>query len=219
MLRDSSHVGLVLGVTATALCCWVAGCADESRSVGKHIRHHVVETVVDQGVTLDRNAGAEEVVYVFLRAVADDYGAGDDMDLREAAFDRQLAVCAPDYMFGRVFRKSLGRDKAVQEIVWRWAPVLGHYRADFSASLSEAKERMIVARRGEAPEGDGTYGDAFIEFASPDGDPNASVVAKFLIVREKGYLRIAQVGYEKRIRHLSSEALKRLGYTVVSPTA
>ncbi len=191
-----------------ALICLIGasatGCNDKSRDVGKRVRHHVVETVVDQGVTLDESAGPEEVVYVLLRAIVDDYAAGKDAALREAAFDRQLALCAPDHIFSRTVRKSFGREEGVQRIVWRWAPVLGHYRGDFPADLESAKRRLVTVRQVKDDDGRLERARVELEVASPDEDPNASVVAQFQLVREGGYLRVAQVGFVKGRRHITS---------------
>lgn len=213
MRRAETRRAMTRGVSLWLLAAVLAagGCNDRERSVGQRVRHHVVQTVVDQGVTLNRGADPREVVYVLLCAIRDDYAAGDDPAAREAAFDRELAVCAPDYMYFRAFRRSVGRDDAVQRIVWHWAPTLGHYRADFPADWESASKRLVVARTSTTPgpEGETEQARVMIELASPSGDPNASVVGQFQLVREKGYWRIAQVGFVKGIRHLTAGILER----------
>lgn len=185
---------------------FACGCDDPMRQVGQRARPVVVQTVVDQGVTLDKDADAKKVVYVLLRAIKDDVEAGNDFSAREAAFDRQLAVCAPDFIFNSSSRQSLGREEGVRRIVWHWAPTLGHYTGDFPVDLARAGERLIVApstakQIAKAEDGVGVL----LELADPSGDPNASVIAKFLLVREAGYQRIAHVGFYKGKRHLPKE--------------
>ncbi|MEE9294405.1 MAG: hypothetical protein V3W34_05495 [Phycisphaerae bacterium] len=198
---------------ACAAAALLSGCADETRQLGRQIRNHEVKTVVDQGLTLDREVEPAAVVFVLLQAVRDDYDAGDDTDAREAAFDRQLAVCAPDHIYSRAFRKNLGRDDSVQRIVWRWAPILGHYTDDFPKDWESGRRRLLTDRTVEdqGPSGPFERTRVLLELASPTGDPNASVVAQFQLVREKGYWRVAQVGYLQGLRHLTPAHLKRLG--------
>lgn len=204
--------GLLIALVASS------GCNDESRNVGKGIRHHVVEPVTDQGLTLDQNADPKDVVYVLLRAIVDDYDAGDDAAAREAAFDRQLALCAPDYIFERAFHQSFGRDEAVQRIVWRWGPTLGHYRADFPKSVDEVRGRLLRATSDTVKDASGAEIERtrlFLELASPTGNVNANIVAQFQLVKEKGFWRVSQVGFASGIRHISviAERLKSKGIT------
>ncbi len=203
--------GVVMG-TICALGALVSGCKEDHRSVGSEIRHVVVRTVVDQGLTLDQKSEPTEVVYALLCAIRDDYAAGEDGAAREAAFDRQLALCAPDHIFSRVYRRSVGRDDAVQRIVWRWAPTLGHYRDDFPTDWESARARLVVARTmtEERATGPLNVSRVLVELGSPSGEVNASVVAQFQLVREQGYWRVAQVGFAKKIRHLTPDLLERL---------
>ncbi len=205
MMRRIPEFVCAVGV----VCLLVAGCNDESREVGKQIRHHVVATVVDQGVTLDQDAGPREVIFVLLRAIYDDYAAGEDSALREAAFDRQLALCAPDHIFARAARKSFGRDESVQRLVWRWGPVLGHYREGFPSDLASARKRLVLAHRTKDESGVVERARVELELASPDGNANASVVAQFQLVRESGYMRVSQVGFVKGRRHIVTASVVR----------
>lgn len=209
--RPSMRLRPVL--VACAAAALLSGCADEAWQVGRRIRNHEVKTVVDQGLTLDQEAEPAAAVFVLLQAVRDDFDAGDDVHAREAAFDRQLALCAPDHIYSRAFRKNLGRDDSVQRIVWRWAPILGHYRDDFPKDWESGRRRLVTDRtiEDQGPSGPLERTSVMLELASPTGDPNASVVAQFQLVREKGYWRVAQVGYLQGIRHLTPAHLKRLG--------
>lgn len=183
---------------------WIAGCADESKHFGERLRSVTVRTVVDQGLTLDQQADPRRVVFVFLAAVKDDVRAEGDLSMREAALDRQLAVCAPDYIFKHALRATMGRDRSVQEIVKRWAPALAYYVESFPTDPEEIDKRLVaetlpsVVKEGESVERTRTS----LELADPSGAPEASVVAQFLLVREHGFWRVASVGYQKSRRHL-----------------
>jgi hypothetical protein len=216
----STHLYRFLRIPFFACALIVAfgfwGCASESRKVGQRVRDLAVRTVEDQGLTLDEQADPRDVVYVFLRAVYDDYAAGDNRDAREAAFDRQLNLCAVDYIASRAFRQSLGRNKSVQQIVWRWAPIVGHYREDFPKDVAIARTRMVADRIETVTISGSDYEvtRVLLELASPDGDPNASVVAQFQLVREQGYWRIGQVGFVKSIRHITDDLRQRMSRRV-----
>jgi hypothetical protein len=195
----------------TALCAaaialgaaMLNGCEDPQRVVGQRARTVVVQPVSAYGLTLDESAGPREVAYVLLRAIKDDIEADEDFDAREAAFDLQLAVSAPDTIFERSVRKGLGRDENVRRIVWHWAPTLGHYKDDFPESWPEAQERMARLPYSNAPRGE-EWTRVLIELADPSGDPNAAVVAEIQLVREKGFWRVVQVGFLRGTRHLKT---------------
>jgi hypothetical protein len=187
------------------LCLLAAvGCNDQGRTVSERVRDLSVHTVTDHGITLDKNADPEQVVLVLLRAIEDDIDAGSDVEARSAAFDRELALCAPDHMYERSFRPNLPRNEAVQRVVWHWAPTLAHYEADFPKSDAEAKSRLVVKiKPASQTKANDDWADVMLELADPSGDVNASVIAKFRLVREAGYWRVAQVGFVKGKRHLS----------------
>jgi len=90
---------LVLGV---ALATIATGCGRDARLTGKQLREPDVRTITAYDVTLDHDASPKEVVYVLLRAIADDYAAGDDHEARESALDKQFAVAAPSRSTVRV---------------------------------------------------------------------------------------------------------------------
>jgi len=185
-----------------ALVC--SGCGDDARVVGvAGERHVVVTTVTDVGMTLDESAEPAKVVYVLLRAIKDDVDAGDDRQAREAAFVRELQVCAPDTIFARSLRQSLGRDENVRQIAWHWAPTLAYYTGDFPRDWADAQRRMATsnAEYRNDPNRD-RWTRVYIELADPTGNPNASVIAQFELVREANHWRIVQVGFVRERRHL-----------------
>ena len=204
-VRPARSHRLRLPVTYVAALAIGAGlltaCKHEQRMVGQEARAVVVQTVTQYGLTLDESADPRMVAYVLLRAIKDDIEAGDDIEAREAAFDRQLALSAPDTIFDRSVRTGLGRDENVRRIVWHWAPTLGHYKDDFPLDWPAAEQRMVQSPVRNAPD-QGNWTRVFIELADPSGDPNASVVAQVQLVREGGYWRVVQVGFKRGTRQL-----------------
>ena len=171
----------------------------------------LARTVTDMGLTLDEDAHFKKVVYVLLRAIKDDVEAGDDVAARQAAFERQLAVCAPDYIFKRALMKGLGRERAVRDIVWHWAPTLAHYVGDFPLDYQSFVDRSQLTRVAIAGDDEGKQEkrDIRIELADPSGDPNASVVAGIRLERENGLWRVTVVGFDRTKRHLNIPGLER----------
>ncbi len=181
----------------------LAGCSKQPRTVGERVREEIVaKTVTQRGITLDKNATPKQVVFAFLRAVKDDFEAGDDRIAREAAFDLQLDLCAADHIYERSTRQNFKRNRAVQRIVWRWTPILAHYVGDFPESLADADTRMLKRTPTHAAAEPEQWQNVVLELADPSGDANASVLSLFRLVRENGYWRVLQVGYVKSARHL-----------------
>lgn len=176
--------------------------------VGQQARHVFVTTVTDAGVTLDQAADPKQVVYVLLQAIRDDFDAGADVGKRERAFDRQLAVSAPDTIFRRASQANLGRDEFIRQAVWHWAPTLGHYQRDFPVDLASARTRIRVEDRPGKGYDTGQSGEhwayAFLELADPSDLPEATVIAQFQLVREAGYWRVVQLGFAKSPRRFPS---------------
>ena len=196
-----------LVIITLAMCStgWLlSGCKDTSQSVGQRIRQVDVRTVTDQGRTLGPDADPKEVVYVLVRALKDDIEAGDDAAGRSVAYDRQLAVCAPAHIHKYTVRRNLTQDENVYHVVWHWAPTLGHYVHNFDFDWPTARDEMLLEM---IPANASQIGEerarVSLEMADPSGDTNASVVARFELVREQGYWRVYQLGFAKGIRHLA----------------
>jgi len=204
--------GCVLLIAVSAVVGGLGGCHDERRMAGQRVRDVEVQTVSAYGRSLDKGADAKEVVYVLLRAIADDVAAGDDVEAREAAFDVQLSVSAPDTIFARSVRQKLGRNENVRRVVWHWGPTLGHYAGDLPENWEEAERRLVEATALVGGGGDGEeWRRVLIELADPSGDANASVVGQFQLVRESGFWRVVQVGFLRGARHLKARDLASRG--------
>ncbi|MBI4582060.1 MAG: hypothetical protein HY718_20350, partial [Planctomycetes bacterium] len=118
-----------------------AGCTDdEEKPPAAEVR-----TVEAYGVTLGPEATPQEVVYVLLRSIADDYEAAKAKDAKAARSAQELtfSLAAPKIMEERLVgavnqlndlhKKSLGdeRDARLFKTARYWAPIVGHYRASF----------------------------------------------------------------------------------------
>lgn len=203
MLRRTAQFAVLLTLAVIVL---LPGCSKQPRTVGERIRDEIIaKTVTQQGIKLDEKATPEQVVFALLQAVKDDFEAGDDRNARDEAFDRQLELCAPDHIYERSARKNFTRNRAVQRIVWHWTPILAHYIGDFPATLAEAESRMVQQTPSHAASQPDQWQNVILELADPSGDPNASVLAMFRLVREKGHWRVLQVGFVKTRRHLNAD--------------
>jgi hypothetical protein len=199
-------VGLALaGAGAVALLA----CSKETVLRGETVRHVVVGPVTDQGMVLDENATPTQVTYAALKAIRDDVLADGDREAREAAFDRELHVCAPDAIFQH-YRRFFGsypveRDESVHKCVRMWAPTLDRYVGNFDFDWPTAQQKMLQLKPRPSNTEDGQSVAVLLEAADPD--PNvvgdASVVIRIELVQEDGFWRVSHVGFHPRIRHLN----------------
>jgi|GEM_PF-861915 len=106
-----------------------------------------VKTVEAYGVTLGPDASPQQVAWVLLRSIADDYAAAraKDVDAQRKAQALTVAVAAPNKIEERLVgvanqlnpglnKQSLGedRDRRIFKTVHYWAPIVGHYVASFA---------------------------------------------------------------------------------------
>ncbi|MBU0719483.1 MAG: hypothetical protein KJ749_14655, partial [Planctomycetes bacterium] len=97
-----ANVLVLLGVVVGNSVALAAGCesAGAGRLANRKVEKPEVRTVTHYGMTLDEDASPEEVAFVLLRAIRDDFYAAD-LASREAAIDMQLDVCAANEMAAR----------------------------------------------------------------------------------------------------------------------
>jgi hypothetical protein len=193
MNLDKVRVVGILAVVAPGF--WLAGgCSRDPHLVDETIRAVVVESVEDSGVRLDQNAEPVEVVYVLLRAMHDDFKAGDDRAARQAAFDRQLSICAPDTIIADRpgnLADSYTRDEYIHKLVWSWTPLVSHYVDQFPADLASAGQVVSIRQRNG---GERETAVAALVLQDPTG---ATTDAKLEIelVKEGGFWRVAGMGW------------------------
>jgi len=205
---------MILSMFAT-----LGGCSRDARLAGQHVRDAAAHPLTAYGVRLDESASPSQVVYVFLKAVVDDYKAGSDRKARDKALDVQFGVAAPDTITASDPRNVRANDEDKKEHLFRtiyhWAPTVGHYRASFSGDLNAIKPRM----REEIDPTDPTKAQVFVNMFNP-ADPDrqrTGVVAWFLLTREHNLWRIYWVGFDPSSRDWNAR-LPKNSYAVTRPT-
>jgi len=146
-LRRRTRAIHVVGLAVvTAGAAWVGGCSHSEEKVPPA----EVKTVEAYGVTLDPSASPQQVAYVLLRSIADDYAAArakdyeaekkaQDLTYSLAAFDeieRRLLGAARQLNQGTT-KAALGPQRAAKifKTVHYWAPIVGHYVPSFARHL------------------------------------------------------------------------------------
>ncbi len=194
-----------------ALCCVVittgviamTGCRRDVRLAGRNIPDVKVQTVTHYGVTLDESASPEQVAYVALRAIADDFRAAS-ADARDAALAIQFDVCAANIIASRN-RTSVERKEHVYNIVYRWTPTVAHYVADFPTDWESAKSRLRRGALTRTKSGAGEIEEAAVvmEVDDPSGDPRARVVLVVFMAKDGGYWRVIHLGFDPNRRTIT----------------
>jgi hypothetical protein len=189
---------IVLGMVLT-------GCRRDARLADHALRDPDLGPVTAYGKTLDPTARPQEVVYVLLRAIADDYAAGDDRAAREAALDTQFAISAADWI-----KQRMGGDRLTEQeqreqlyrVVQHWAPTLGFYRHDFTDEYHDLVQRMHVnyPLQASAKTEECTV---YVNCTHPDPEsagPRSGAVAIIRLIRVDGYWRVGWVGFDDAVR-------------------
>lgn len=208
---ENGHRYRWLCAVAAVFCAaaGLSGCGRDARLADHDLRDPAVGPVTAYGMRLDKNADPKEVVYVLLRAVVDDYAAGDDQQAREKVLDTEFAVCAPEEI-KRIAagNQALTKQEQLEHLykaINHWAPTLGFYRDDFKPDFDEMAERMYVATRSGTPE----RAEVFLNVAYPnpsEGEENAGMVARFGLIMEDGFWRIWWVGWDRSTRNWKEKA-------------
>ena len=194
-MRIESDIPFRAAAIALGAAIW-CGCGRDAHLAGENLRHATVKAVTYYGVTLDQNATPEQVAFVALRAIRDDFLAKTKAE-REAALDKQFDVCAADAIESRN-RLALSRDEFVHYVVSEWTPVVSHYVADFETGRDKAVTRMV--NRGVTKSaGDEMPGcELAMEVADPGGDPSARVVMLIWLAKDNGYWRVLHFGFDPK---------------------
>ena len=119
-----------------------------------------VKEVVAYSVTLDESASPQQVVYVLLRALRDDFEAAQakDRERQKEALKATFSVAAFSEIEKRLVRvfasggegkvgTGLGahRDHKIYGVINHWTPIVGHYVRSFDLDQAEAVAKMRVA--------------------------------------------------------------------------
>lgn len=196
------YVALVTGVAVAGVV--PAGCNRDVRLAGRDVPHATVKTVSHYGQVLDRDALPEQVAFVALRAIRDDFFA-DSRGARREALMRQFDVCAADVIQARN-RTSVTRDEFIYEVVNHWTPTVSHYAEQFDFDWDTAREKLV---RVDAPSVGSTGSqecEVRMELQDPGGDPNAQVVMIVWLAKDGGFWRVVQLGFDNGRRSIGAES-------------
>ena len=189
---------LITGVCAAFI--GTAGCKRDARLADHKLRHPTVGTVTHYGQTLDQNATPEQVTYVLLRAMRDDFLA-DTKEARDKALDVQFDVCAAGEL-ARQNARSISDAEYIYNVVYHWTPTVAHYMDDINEDYATAEKRFVTKRA----KGIADRLQVMTTLRDPDGDPLAQVVLVVTLVRDEGYWRVLHVGFDPTRRSPAGSA-------------
>ncbi len=172
------------------------GCGRDVRLAGKKVRHVQVGPVTHYGVSLDQAATPEQVAFVALRAIREDFFAATPAE-RDGASDVQFDVAAAEVIASRN-RTSLSRDEYVHHVVTHWTPAVAHYAGDFEVEAGKALGRFKNRGTSKSSGGDVTECELAMEVADPSGDPAAQVVMVAWLAKDGGLWRVLHFGFEPK---------------------
>jgi hypothetical protein len=180
----------------------LGGCSRDVRLSGRKLRTVTVGTKSHYGVKLDPAATPEQVAYVLLRAIRDDFQARTSAE-REAALDVQFDLAAVN-VIGKHNRARMNPAEFLYNVVYRWTPTVSHYVSDFETDFDRARPRLLVS--DPKPAADATDGsqecEVRMEVRDPGGDPNARAVMVVYLSQDSGYWRVLHLGFDPRKRTL-----------------
>ncbi len=194
-------------VSAALLCGFIGwgGCSRDARLAGRNVRKNVtVRAVTHFGVTLDQAASPEQVAYVLLRAIRDDFAASG-RDERDAAIDKQFDLCAGNVIAAKN-RTGMSRSEFLFHVVHRWTPTVSHYVYDFETRWDQAKKRFVRLgpRAAKGSDSGAMECEVIMEVDAPSGDPNARVVLVVYFARDNGFWRVVHLGFDPTRRSIGS---------------
>lgn len=199
-MKKNLHRMIVGPVCACAILSGFA-CNRDVRLAGKRVRQVQVKPTAHYGVELNKDATPEQVAFVALRAIREDFFASDSK-AREAALDIQFDVAAADVIAARN-RTSLSRDDYVHHVVTHWTPAVDHYAHDFELELATATARFKNRGVTRSTAGDTQEVELAMEVSDPGNQATARVVMLVRLAQDAGLWRVLHVGFEPK-RELAS---------------
>lgn len=202
MMRLGRVQVVMLFLCALGPAMWT-GCSRDVRLAGRKLRSVTVGTVTHYGVKLDEKASPQQVAYVVLRAIRDDFLAKSSED-REAALDRQFDLCAANVLDARK-RGKISREELIYNVVYRWTPTVSHYSHDIETEWEKARERFVLlAERPVTGSKNGqTECQVLMEVDDPSDDPNARAVLVVFLVKDSGFWRVSHLGFKPGRRSIN----------------
>ena len=170
--------------------------------VGRKLRDVTVRTVTPYGVTLDKDATPEQVAYVLLRAIRDDFLAESEPE-RDAALDIQFDVVAANEL-PSWNDAGFTRVEALFMVVHNWTPTVAHYVQDFETEWEKARPRFVKSGPRPVKGGNGQKLECqvLMEVHDPSGDPNANALLVVWLIEDSDYWRVLRVGFTPERRSL-----------------
>lgn len=180
----------------------LGGCSRDARLAGRKLRSVTVGPITHYGTALDENASPEQVAYVLLRAIRDDFLASDEAG-REAALDKQFDISAANVIEARN-PTALSRDEFAYKVVHYWTPTVSHYVHDFETEWEKANERFVLngPRPMKGSESGAMECEVLMDVEDPSGDKNAGVVMVIYLAQDSGFWRVLHLGFDATRRSI-----------------
>jgi len=148
--RCGRAVSLVVAIVSA--CC-LPGCQKNVE-----IPPIEVKDVEAYGMTLDESATPQQVVYVLLRSLRDDFEAAQarDRERQKEAMRTTFSLAAfseIEKRLARTFAQAEGktgtelgahRDRKIYDVINHWTPIVGHYVRGFDLEMATAIAKMKV---------------------------------------------------------------------------
>ncbi len=178
------------------------GCNRDVRLAGKKMHSVEVQTVNLYGSQLDEQATPEQVAFVALLAIREDFLAQSDRD-RDVALQKQFEVSAANVIQSRN-RTMLSRDEFLYHVVYRWTPTVSHYVYDFDTEWETARLRLVRRDLPAEQWNDPNVPECMVmmEVDDPGGDPRARVVLVIWLAKDSGLWRVVHLGFDSRHRSI-----------------
>ena len=201
-------------LTSIHLC----GCGRDARLVGKDLPTDLsVRTVTHYGLTLDEKATPQQVGFVLLRALREDYEAPDKA-ARTAAMNVQYDITATNEVIA-LHPDGLPPAETIYSLVKQWTPTVAHYAAQLPTEWEKAKDRIVATN--PQPSKTGREGmmecQVLYQLDDPKGDLNGRVVVYGALVQDKGFWRVRTVAFVPNRRVLATKIKEPANQTDTVP--
>ncbi len=204
MMKVEARYRLWVTVIAGLGLAASGGCSRDVRLAGRDVRSVTVGPVDHYGMKLDEEATPEQVTYVLLRAIRDDFLASNP-EQRKAGLDIQFDICAANVIRGKN-RMGMSPDEFVYNVVYRWTPTVSHYVDNFETDWELAKARFVRGAPEPANRSDADPNEfkVLMELDDPSGEPDARVVMVVWLARDSGFWRVLHLGFDPRRRTIEN---------------
>ena len=203
-LYRALHVTCVACLALAALPLY--GCGRDARLVGKNLPTDLtIRPVTHYGLTLDDKATPQQVGFVLLRAMKEDYNAKDP-EARKAAMNILYDITAMDDILA-LHPTGLNPADSIYTVVKNWTPTVSHYAAQLPTEWESAKDRLTATKPQPTKTGRAGVMECQVLFQldDPQGDPNGRAVFFGSLVQDKGLWRVRTVGFVPNRRILATK--------------